>query len=323
MATANATFTELVTSTIRNRTSEIADNVSKNNALYFAMKKKGKISEESGGTEIVRSLDYGENPTYTRYSGLQTLSTVQSEVLSAAKYDWVQAAVNVIASGREIRINSGKEAMFKLVKARLNNAKRTAQNNMSIDMLSDGSLTNQMGGLGLIVQNAGTGTVGGIDSSVYPFWQNKFSEIAGTNTWSKTTIKGEMQKLWLQLCRQADKPDLLLSSNDFFAALWDAQADLQRYVGNDNDLAKVGFNTIKFNGADVVFDSNTNFATNAEKMFFLNTDFLEMVVHKDANWSLLDERSSTNQDGVVIPLIWMGQMVCTNRSLQGVMIDAA
>jgi hypothetical protein len=31
---------------------------------------------------------------------------------------------------------------------------------------------------------------------------------------------------------------------------------------------------------------------------------------------------SVNQDGVVIPILWMGQLCCSNRSLQGVLIDA-
>jgi hypothetical protein len=30
-----------------------------------------------------------------------------------------------------------------------------------------------------------------------------------------------------------------------------------------------------------------------------------------------------NQDAVVIPLYWMGNMVCTNRSLQGKLIDVS
>jgi hypothetical protein len=30
-----------------------------------------------------------------------------------------------------------------------------------------------------------------------------------------------------------------------------------------------------------------------------------------------------NQDSVVVPLYWMGNMVCTQRSLQGVLFDAA
>ena len=72
----------------------------------------------------------------------------------------------------------------------------------------------------------------------------------------------------------------------------------------------------------MIFDSNSNFSTSAERMYYLNTDYLEMVVHSEANWTRFDEKMSVNQDAVVIPLLWMGQLVCSNRSLQGILIDA-
>lgn len=63
MASPNATFTELVTSTMRNRSREVVDNVSDKNVLLTYLKKKGHIQTRSGGTEIVFPLDYAENST--------------------------------------------------------------------------------------------------------------------------------------------------------------------------------------------------------------------------------------------------------------------
>lgn len=197
---------------------------------------------------------------------------------------------------------------------------------MSLDLYSSGSLSNQMNGLGAIVSTAGTGTVGGIDSGTYTFWQNKFSEVAGTNTWSKSTIKGEMNKLWLQLNRGIDKPDMLISSHDFYAAYWESLQDLQRFASSDGSpsvTASAGFPALKYNTADILFDSNSNFATTAEKMYFLNTEYLELVEHTEARWSQMDDKMSVNQDAVVVPLIWMGQLVCSWRAGQGIMIDAS
>lgn len=322
MASPNSTFTELVTTTLRNHATDVADNVSNNNALYSYLKKKNKIKVKSGGTKIAVPLDYAENSTFQRYSGFDQLTIQQSDVLTAAEYDWVQSAVHVVASGREIRMNNGKEAMIDLVKARTKNAMRTAANNMSVDIYSSGSLTNQMGGLGHLVSTDGTGTVGGIVAGTYTFWKNKFREMTGTNAWSKTTIKGDMNALYMDLCRGVDRPDLIISSHDFFAAYWESLQDLQRYTA-DQSGAGAGFKSLKYVDADMIFDSNTNFATTAEKMYFLNTEYLELVEHKDARWSVLDEKVSTNQDGVIVPIIWMGQMTCSNRSLQGVLLDAS
>ncbi len=154
MPSPNSVFTEMVTTTLRNHPSEVTDNVSKNNALYSRLKSRGKIKKLSGGYEIVRPLDYAENSTYQRYAGYDTLNVQASDVLSAAKFDWVQAAIHVTASGRELRMNNGKEQIIDLASARTRNAMRTAANNMSLDVYSDGSLTNQMGGLAHLIQNA-------------------------------------------------------------------------------------------------------------------------------------------------------------------------
>src|SRR5262245_44183508 len=147
MASPNATFTEMVTTTLRNHAPELVDNISGNNALFRLLKEKNKIETESGGYELVRPLEYAENGTFIRYSGYDALNTNASDVLSAAKYDWAQAAIHVTASGRELMMNNGPEAMIKLVKARIKNAMHTAANNMSVDIYSDGALANQIGGL--------------------------------------------------------------------------------------------------------------------------------------------------------------------------------
>ena len=321
MATPSSTFTEIVTTTLRRHPHVIADNVSNHNALYNRMRKRGKLKTiASGGYEIVAPLDYAENATYQRYSGFDTLNIGSSNVLTAAKFDWVQAAVNVVASGRELRMNSGKEQMIDLAKARLKNAMRTAANNMSVDLYSSGALSNQMGGLAHIIQTAGTGTVGGINSSTFSFWQNQKLELADSDAWTSATITGDMHTMWLSCVRGTDKPDLIIGTHDFYSAYWESRNDLQRYRSEDMPDT---FETIKFQSADVVHDSNSNFSTTGERFYFINSDYLELVCHKDADWKTLDEKSSVNQDAVVIPIIFQGQLTVSNRNLQGIIIDAS
>lgn len=321
MPSPNATFTEMVSTTFRNHGTQLVDNVTAHNALMRWMKDKGKIRRESGGYEIVIPLAYNENATYQRYSGYDELDVSASDVISAAQYQWAQAAIHVTASGRELRMNNGPEAIIKLVKARVGIALDTAANNMSVDIYSDGALTNQIGGLQHLLQTAGTGTVGGIDSSTYTFWQNKVKEMAGTGTWSKSTIKGEMNNLWLNTVRGNDKPDLIVASHDVYSAYEESLQDNQRYA--DSRAAAAGFESLKYKTAAVIFDSNTNFGTTAERAYFLNTDYLYLIEHPDARWTQEDDKMPVNQDAVVIPLLWMGQLVTSNRARQGLLIDAA
>ncbi|UXS69164.1 phage major capsid protein [Agrobacterium tumefaciens] len=314
-------FTEMVSTTLRNSAKEVADNVSKHNALLNVLKKKKRIINLDGGNEIQIPLEYAENSTYQRYAGFDTLNINQSDIVTSAKYDWAQVSLHVVASGAEILKNSGRSQMINLVKTKKANALKTAANNFSVDAYSDGSLANQIGGLAQIIQTNGQGTVGGINSATWTFWQNKFLEIAGSNAYTKDTLKGEFNKLWLRLSRGADKPDLIVLSHDFYSVYESGEQQLQRYM--DEDMANSGFANLKYKSAQVIFDDNTNFTTTAEKGYFLNTDYLYIAQHELAQWSQDDEKKPVNQHAVVIPYYWMGNMVCSNRSLQGVLLDAA
>ncbi|MER8745876.1 phage major capsid protein [Mesorhizobium sp. M1004] len=323
----STTFTEMVSTTLRNSATEVADNVSKNNAFLNRLKKKNKIRNLDGGTEIQVQLEYAENSTYQRYAGLDTLNTNGSDVVTSAKFDWAQVALHVVSSGKELRQNSGKFAMINLVKTKKGNALKTAANNFSVDLYSDGSLSNQIGGLANILQTNGQGTVGGIDSATWTFWRNKFLEATGTNlaatpsAANAISFKADMNRLWLSLTRGVDKPDLITFSHDFYSLYEIGEQQLQRYM--DADMAQSGFIGLKYKTADVIFDDNTNFTTTAEKGYFINSDYLYVDQHKEAQWTQDDEKKPVNQDAVVIPFYWMGNLVCSNRSLQGVLFDAA
>ena len=322
MSSPNSTFTELVSTTFRKHAKDVKDNISRNNALYARLAKKGMIRTEDGGLSIAQPLDYNSNGTYQRYSGYDLLNIQQSDVISAAEFQWRQIALNVVASGLELRINSGDTQIIKLAKARIKNAIRTFKNNFSYDLYSDGTLPNQIGGLQALVADAGTGTVGGIDSSTWTFWQNAVQSAAapiqggGAVTPSSTTIEASlMLPLWLNQVRGDDKPDLIVASNDYFSFYEASQVSIKRYT--DKDEADGGFTTMKYKNADVIFDGGSGIP--AAHMYFLNTDYIELVVHKDANLSVQDQMQPYNQDAAVIPVLWMGNMVVTNRRLQGVL----
>lgn len=327
MPTPSAIFTEMVTTTDRTWGTGVTDNVSKHNAVLNRMKKKGKIKTVGGGYEIAERIEYAENSTYQRYAGFDALNTSASDVLTTVKYPYRQVALHVTASGREMRMNSSKESMINLVKSRKENAIRTATNQFSIDLYSSGALPEQINGLQNLVQTNGQGTVGAIDSTTWTFWRNKFREVTGTNTAATPTVanavqfKGDMNAMWLSLTRGADKPDIIVMTHDFYSLYEVGEQDKQRYA--DSDLAKAGFETLKYKSADVIFDDNANFATTGETAYFLNTDYLYLVQHREAQWTPDDTKVPTNQDAIVVPIYWMGNMVCTQRALQGRMFDAA
>lgn len=315
-------FTELVTTTYRNHKPEIADAVSKHNALYRRLSAKGRVRKEDGGLSIVCPLEYAENSTYQRYSGYDPLNVGASDVLTAAEYPWCQVAVHVTASGRELRINNGETRIVNLVKSRIKNAQKTMANGLAGDFYSAGSLSNQINGLQALIADAGTGTVGGINSSTYSVWQNVVQSAASplqggsAITPSATTIESLMLPLYLRLTRGADAPDLIVMSEDYFTFYEQSQTSLKRYAPSDEGQG--GMVSMKYKTADVVFDSSASGIPSAHG-YFLNTDYLEWVVHQDADMEIMDELRAINQDAVVIPCLTMGNLATNNRKLLGVL----
>jgi hypothetical protein len=324
MPSPNATFTELVSTTFRKHRKEVKDNISKNNALYQRLYKKGQYRTEDGGLTIAQPLDYNSNSTYQRYSGYDVLNVSQSDVISAAEFSWRQIAINVVASGLEMRINKGDARIIALVKSRIKNAMRTFKNNFSADLYSDGTLSNQINGLQALVADAGTGTVGGIDSSAFPFWQNAVQSAAaplqggGAITLSPTTFESFLLGAWLNQVRGDDSPDLIVCSNDYFTFYELSQTSIKRYTGeNPAGSATGGFTSLKYKTADVIFDGGSGIP--ASHAYMLNTDYIELVVHQDADLDTLDGPDGVrpyNQDAAVIPVIWMGNLTVSNRRLQ-------
>jgi len=319
MASPNSTFTELVSTTFRKHKKEIKDNVSNRNALLKRLMMKGNYEKEDGGLTITCPLDYAENSTYQRYSDWDTLNIQASDVISAAEYQWRQIAINVVSSGRELRINSGESKIVKLAKAKMKNALRTFNNNFSSDLYSDGTASNQINGLQALVADAGTGTVGGINSTNFAFWQNQIFDLSDESvTISATTIENSaMLPLYLDLSRGPDdEPDLIVADNNYYKFFEESQTSLKRYSSSKS--ADGGFATLKYKGADVVYDGGSGIPAN--RMYMLNTQYIGLCVHRDADLEIMDEQRPINQDGVVVPIIWMGNMTISNRNQQGVIL---
>jgi hypothetical protein len=315
-------FSELVSTTYRAHKNELADNMSNHNALWRRLREKGKYRRESGGLSIVTPIEYAENQTYLRYSGYDKLNIQASDVVTAAEYAWRYVSANIAANGGEIRNNKGENRIINLVKSKIKNGQKSMGNGLSKDVYSDGTLSNQIGGLQALIADAGTGTVGGIASGTYTFWQNVVQSAAaplqggGAITPSSTTIESLFLPLYLALTRGTDVPDFIVLDTIYFTFFEQSQTPLRRYSSDDDGEA--GFVKMKYKGSDVFFDSSAS-GMPASHGYFVNTDYIELVAHEDADMEIMPELSSVDQDAVVTPILFQGNLVCSNRKLQGVL----
>jgi hypothetical protein len=341
VAVPNTNWSEITTTTLFNRSRKLADNVTKNNALLRRVSQKGKVKPFDGGQAIVQEMEYAENGTYKRYSGYDILNITPQDVFTSAQYPIAQAAVAVSISGLEMLQNSGKDKMIDLLEGRIGNAERTFQNSLSSDAYSTGVADGgkQVGGLQLLVSTTNNaGVIGGIDSSVWGFWQNNFFSFAAQGlTPGAATMQTMMNRMWLNQSRQADRPDLIIADNTYFRFYLESLQAIQRI--QDERSAMAGFMALKFMDSDVVYDGgfegtsggNVSVLGNggswlsgngapANSLFMLNTDYIFWRPHKDRDMVPLDpDRFSVNQDAMVKLIAWAGNLCMSNRFLQGVM----
>jgi hypothetical protein len=309
---ASPNLSEIVTTTLRNRSKTLSDNVSNHNALLRRLRENGNQTSVTG-RDIVRELEYADNGTVQFYSGYETLDVSPSDVLSAAVFDYKQLAGNVTISGLEQIKNSGTEAIINLLEARINVLEKSMMNSLSTSIYSDGTGTSgkEVGGLQLIVADAGTGTVGGINSSTYTFWQNA-QTTATSSAFSVANVQTDMNTIYLSLVRGADSPDLVMAGTNAYTAFLGSLQAIQRITSDD--LANSGFTSLQYLNSDVVFDS----ACNTNRMYFLNTDYLRLEVAASRDFVPGEAKMSVNQDSLITPMFWSGNLTCSNRALQGV-----
>jgi hypothetical protein len=220
--------------------------------------------------------------------------------------------------------------MQKLVINRLTVTKSTFMNGLSMGVYGDGTVTNSIGGLQLLVSSTPTsGVIGGIDRSQWVFWQNQKWSAAtnGNTTLSAATILSQMDALWVQLIRGRDYPDLIIADNNMYRYYLASLQAIQR-IGPENgpaaEMAEYGFQSLKYINSDVVLDGGfQGFASDplppetstgtavggapTNTMYFLNTKYIHWRPHARRNMVPLDpDRFSVNQDAMIRLIGWAG-----------------
>lgn len=320
---------DLVTTTLRNRTRKLADNVTRNNAILRELSKRSLgFLPFDGGRTIDQEINYANNSNATWYSGYETVAINPQETFSMAEFDMKLLAVAVSVSGEEQLKNSGAERSINLVASRIMNAEQTMDNVVAGSMYSDGTGSGgkEIGGLRLLVADTPTNTVGGISRSTWPFWAN----IAANGTFTATGIQASMDDLWVQLQRGNDGTRLILTDNTAYSKYMQSMQTIQRVT--DPDWASAGFKNLAYmGGIPVILDGGYQGSTApppgpatggapSSHMYFLNTNYLHFRPHQDRNMVVMDpDRYSTNQDAVIKLIGWAGNMTISNGFLQGVL----
>jgi len=341
MAFANSAVSDIIATTIQQRSGQLADNVTNNNALLRKLKSRGNVRPFGGGNVILEEIMYNDATTanVNSYSGYELINIQPNSPISAAQFNISQYAAAVTMSGLEMLQNAGKEQIIDLMEGRIQVAEAQLMNRISTDLYGDGTgnAGKNLTGLGAAVPDAPTsGTYGGIDrgTTIGTFWRSaKYSGATdGGAAVSAANIQAYMTALAIRLVRGTDRADLIVSDSKYFQYYVNSLQAIQRITSEES--AGSGFSTLKFYGggqtADVVLDGGiysggsggTNFtgATSAH-MWFLNTKYMHFRPHRDRNFVPIGgERQAVNQDAVVKLIGWAGNLTCSGAQFNGVLI---
>jgi hypothetical protein len=300
---------------------KIADAVFKGNPLTAWMLAGGRVETIPGATDIREPIIYAENSTVSSYKGYDKLNVAPTEELTAAKFNWRQVAGTVSISGEEEMKNAGPQAIFKMLGIKVEVLQKTFRQELNKMLLREAAIADDKDFLGLdhIVQAAAAasqGTVGGISRPTYTWWANKYV------TTTATTVTDTMRTFLNDVSEGIERPDLILTTQTLFE-----QYEKEGYGKlqlQDTKALDLGFDTQKFKGLTMMWDSFLEDSTirqtaNLRKcMYFLNSRYLGIKIHKQRNFVMSKFMKPIDQDARTAQMLLMGNLTIANSRYQGV-----
>lgn len=331
MPFANTAVSDLIATTIEQRSKTLADNLTDNNALLLKLKQRGNSRPFSGGRIIYEELMYEDSATVNAnsYSGYELLNIGVNSPISAAQFDIKQYSAAVTMSGLEMLQNAGEEAFIDLMESRIKIAEANLMNRIAADLYGDGTGNagkNITGLQAAISATPSSGTYGGIDRATWAFWRNVAVDASTLSiTPSSTTIQGLMNRVIVQQVRGTDRPDLIVFDSNFYRHYLESLQANQRFM-DEKGSAGAGFTSLKYYGAggscDVVLDGGIGGNCPTDTGYFINTKYLHWRPHSARNFVAIGgDRQSVNQDAVVRHIGWAGNLTCSGAQFQGVLTN--
>ena len=344
-------YDALLSSTLRNYSPKLKDNVTRGNKVLAWLDSKGRFRKVSGGHQVAEPLMHAQNNTADIYRGYGLLDTTPQDGITTAFFDWSQLSVSITISRLEERQNSGKAKILDLLQAKtmqaevsmkelLNNclvAGKIASATGSIQITArTGRLDSGASGplpIGHIIDFTAnrSASVGNINGGTYSFWRNQ-STSSGASSF--VTLKNEMNQTYDNCSKgTAGTPDLLIGDQVAWEQYWLALQNNERYIKNDKSTVDVlgGTDSLAFRSAafiwdEVVPDPETPYnpvdaigTQSASTIYFINSDALSFITDSATDFITTDFVRPENQDAKVAQVMWMGALTVNNRRKLGVM----
>lgn len=286
----------IVGTTLADWAPEIADSVSDRNAFMAYMKTKDKANEGKGGyrsrmvtveggSEFRETVFFNLNSTFKGYADRATIDTAVGNPIKEAQYAHKIVAGSINISLLEEAQNTTKYQIHNLAKVKKQEAEISMAEVMGAAALSDGSTDPLIpGGLQYLVP-VSDGTVGTIDGAAVTSWRPN-RDTSGITAWN-TSDEGliALDALFERCTRGTEKPDAIVTTvavKSLINIMMIKNHSIQ--VSQNEDMAKLGYDTIKYRGATVMADDNVP----AGYLYLVNTGFTRFQVLSKGKFQMTD-----------------------------------
>ncbi len=344
-ASYTVTVGDVVASTLRNSRQEVVDNIFKKSAYLAKMAIDGRKQTDGGGYQINRSVEYGTNGTFQSFNGYDQVPIVPQETVTDAVYSWKEYAGNWVVSRREERLNSGKSKIRDLVRQKKSSLERSAREYLNGNLLNPSSFTSvgnsgkDLTPLSMLVSISSSLTVGGIAESSNSWWANQRKKAGSSNNTAQagSAFVNELRS-FLNTCSQHGdgSPNFGIWGKELFETYMAVLDSKVRY--GSTEMANIGFRTVMLDTMEIAWDQIVpgtsanaaaivayNSGSKAEEIgFFLNTDYLYLIVDEATDFVLTDpvKHEANGQYATSGSLLFMGEHLVTNRRAQGIYYGA-
>jgi hypothetical protein len=316
----------LYTTTWQNRQEGTADNVFNATPFWYWMKENGRMIPQRGGRFIEENLEYAANSNIVWLQKGSTVPLNDFEFLTVAQFQWKYVAASIVRFGVDDQQNAGKSKIMSLMNSKMENTEQALIEQFESVLTGGAGTTIPAGatdaipgadfaidGLQCLVADApqttpggGGISVGGIDSSVYTWWQNQYMSMAGSSFAAngvnnmRHTLNNCMNN------RIGDRPDIILSDQQTYE--WYEQSTLSYLRITNNKLGDAGFENQTFKQIPMVWSP-----TITQRMYFLNSRFLKLIYDPSMYFTMTEWKPIPDQVNDRAAQIATAATLTTNR----------